>query len=211
MCIVYGYIRFSPNTSQEEAERQIKELQKICEKKYSIVATSNLISTTRIEIFYDFHPGNTFDRPRWKNLKDKLQKGDRVVVTSLESFSKATFRITLNEIDNLQNRGIEFNVLNLKEDSKTFWEYVLQIYDYFEKIRLERQGAAIAAIGANAVLKKEKYPGRKTVLDKEFLQELQDLLKQNVTSPTELSRKLGRSRSTIYKGLKLLKEQGKFS
>lgn len=211
MGTIYAYMCFSPDTSQKEAEHEIEKLKQKCEKDYGIVGGSNFNLVTPIETFYDFHPGNTFERSGWKLLKDKLQKNDRVVVKSLQSFSKATFRITLNEIENLQKRGIQFNVSNLNEDSKTLWEYVLDIYDYFENIRLERQGAAIAAIGANAALRKEKYPGRKSVLDKDFLQQLQDLLTRNITSPTELSRKLRRSRSTIYKALKLLKEQEKFS
>lgn len=200
---VYGYILFSPEALEADVTQEIEKFVKNCKQTFNI--------KNDVEVFYDLHPGNTFDRPNWNSLKGKLKKKDHLLVKNLQSFSRTTLRTTLNEIDNLKKRDIQFTMLSLNEDPNEFWSYVLKIYEYFEDIRLERQGTAIASIAANIILRQEKYPGRKTVLDKQFLDQLQDLLAQNVTSPTELARRLEKSRSTIYKALKLLKEQEKFS
>lgn len=207
---IYGYILFPLQTSDDEVNEKIEDFVKEHKKAYE-ACENTWYSKQKMEVFYDVHPGNTFDRPNWNRLQEQFQKGDELVVISLQTFSRATFRTTLTEIDNLKKRGIRFTVLHLlKDNDKDPLEYIFEIYDYFEDVRLERQGTAIASIAANIALRREKYPGRKTVLDKPFLEQLQDLLDQNVTSPTELARRLDKSRSTIYKALKLLKEQEEF-
>jgi DNA invertase Pin-like site-specific DNA recombinase len=192
--VVYGYTRISASL-YEDSEDSILTQKEELRKKYP-----------NLNIYCDIHPGDTFDRPKWKILKDRLKQGDKVVVTKVEIFSKSTFLITLNEITNLRQSGIEVIILELLSKEKTFWDYVTDIYNYFENIRVNRQLLVINSIIANPLLKKEKYPGRKTFLDDDFLEELQELRNQNVRSPSVLARKLGTSRSTIYKALKLVTE-----
>lgn len=201
----YGYVLFPfKEPSEEEKEEKKKQLMDDRNGDWKVKDENDIV--------YEYHSGTTFDRQKWKALKAKLTPIDKLVVVSLESFSRATFRTTLKEIDDLKKRGIYLVILEfeLKKKRKELWDYVADIYEYFEEIRLERQGTAIASIAANMVLRSEKYPGRRTVVDTEFLEQIQDLLRQNVTSPTELAKRLDKSRSTIYKALKLLKEQDKF-
>ena len=200
-----GYICFFDIGSKQNPEAAAKKEF----EKYQEILSPNSIDGPGL--YWDVHPGTDFDREQWKKLKDRLQEGDEILVTNLQSFSKTAFRVTLQEIDNLQKRGITFRVASLEDrnlEKQTFWNYVVAFSEYFEQIRVDRQRSAIASIGANFALRRQKYPGRKTVLDAVFLTKVQELLKQNITSPTELARQLQRSRSTIYKALKLLEEQG---
>lgn len=232
MSNVYGYVRISPNDNLPNGDlletllkqtmglhndlfpnlsSDFSDQHKLLLKKQYQEGLSKLDIEPK-NIFFEVHPGDTFDRPSWKKLKDKLQKEDRVVVTTLKVFSTSTFRMTLKEIEILRKREIKLCVLELEMDeTKTIWDYVTDIYDYFEQIRLDRQVVAIAAIGLNPLLRKAKYPGRKSVLDPHFFQQLQTLLKKGTKSPTQLAKELGKSRSTIYKALKLIREEENFS
>lgn len=220
---IYGYIRINPderlvgyknqpfrkdhlfNFEPNFSDEQKFLLEEKCKK---------FVSQRKMEereLYLEVYSGDTFDRPVWKKLKEKLKENDIVVVMTLKDFSTCTFRTTLKEIESLRERKINFSVLDLKFDKedkdKNLFDYVADIYDYFEAIRLDRQGTALAMIAANPILRKEKYPGRKTILEPNFFQKLQELLQKNITSPSILARELGTSRSTIYKALKLLKEE----
>jgi DNA invertase Pin-like site-specific DNA recombinase len=224
---VYGYIRISPkehlskdenglfldsqnfyNFNSNFSNEQKFLLKKQCDQlrsKYDIDLKN---------IYAEVHPGDNFDRPVWKRLKEQLQEKDRVVVMTLKVFSTSTFRTTLKEIDSLRQRGITLYIVDLEmapKENKNILDYVSEIYDYFERIQLERQSTGIAAITVNPILRKEKYPGRKSILDPQFFKQLQELLNQGTTSPSVLAKELKTSRSTIYKALKLIREEETFS
>ena len=191
---VYGYIRIDPKESNHDIE---------IEKQTKIIR-SNYVGFT-FEFIYDVHSGEDFDRHAWKELKDKVNPGERISVVSLEILSNATLHTTVKEIETIQSRGISVDIVEFQNKG---WIHIFtDMHGYFERIRLQRQMAAIATIAKNEPLRKLKYPGRKTILNDIFLQQVQELINQHITSPTELCRKLGRSRSTIYKALKLLNQE----
>jgi DNA invertase Pin-like site-specific DNA recombinase len=223
---VYGYIRISPNEhfSKEENELFLDSQNSIYNFNSTFSNEQKLLLKKQFDqlrqkydidlrnMYSEVHPGDNFDRPVWKQLKEQLQDKDRVVVMTLKVFSTSTFRTTLNEIDTLRQRGITLYIVDLEMDpkqDKNILDYVSEIYDYFERIRLERQSVGIAAIAGNPVLRKEKYPGRKSILDPQFFARLQELLNQDITSPSVLAKELKTSRSTIYKALKLIREEEK--
>ena len=63
--------------------------------------------------------------------------------------------------------------------------------------RKERQRQGIQAAKKNG-----KYLGRKTVIDKKLISQVQDLKENNNLSITEIAKVTGRGRTTIYKVLK---------
>ncbi|WP_460294545.1 recombinase family protein [Clostridium sardiniense] len=56
--------------------------------------------------------GKTTDRPMFKELINRLQSGDILVVTKLDRFC-GTVKEGLESIDNLINRGIKIHILNM--------------------------------------------------------------------------------------------------
>jgi DNA invertase Pin-like site-specific DNA recombinase len=217
---VYGYIRISPNDELSEdesgvfSENSIYKFDPNFSNKQMFLLKKQFDELRKYDIdfenmYCEVHPGDNFDRPIWKKLKAQLKEKDRVVVTTLKVFSTSTFRTALKEIETLRERGITLYIDDLKMDPKkeNILDYVSQVYDHFERIRLERQSVGIAAITASPILRKEKYPGRKSILDPQFFKQLQELLNQGLTSPSLLAKELKTSRSTIYKALRLIREE----
>lgn len=96
---IYGYARVSTKTQLDGngLEQQVNEILKIYK---------NAI------IYKESFSGKTMDRPIFKELINKLQDGDILVVTKLDRFCR-TVKEGLESIDNLINRGIKIHILNM--------------------------------------------------------------------------------------------------
>jgi len=96
---IYGYARVSTKTQLDGngLEQQVSELLKIYQ---------NAI------IYKESFSGKTMDRPIFKELINKLQDNDILVVTKLDRFCR-TVKEGLESIDNLINRGIKIHILNM--------------------------------------------------------------------------------------------------
>ena len=64
------------------------------------------------EIVTEAFSGKTMDRPQFQKLLNRLEPNDTLVVTKLDRFARSTID-GLNLIEDLLNRGIAVNVLNL--------------------------------------------------------------------------------------------------
>lgn len=96
---IYGYARVSTKTQLDGngLEQQVSEILKIYQ---------NAI------IYKESFSGKTMDRPIFKELINKLQDNDILVVTKLDRFCR-TVKEGLESIDNLINRGIKIHILNM--------------------------------------------------------------------------------------------------
>lgn len=64
------------------------------------------------EIILEAYTGTKMDRPKFKKLLDKLEKGDTLVVCKLDRFAR-TAREGLEVVENLMERGVKVHILNM--------------------------------------------------------------------------------------------------
>lgn len=94
-----AYLRIS--TQEQRPDRQIDGMQGLCD-----------------ELFIEYASGATMKRPVFDEVLNKLDKGDILYVWDLDR----AFRSTLDAIqtaDNLQQRSIALNIVNLQLDTRT--------------------------------------------------------------------------------------------
>lgn len=95
---VYGYARVSTKSQEDNTslENQIKTLkEKGCTK-----------------IFYEVCSGATMDRPEFKDLENVLKKGDTLIITKLDRFTRSTEK-GIAKIEELAEKGIKVDILNM--------------------------------------------------------------------------------------------------
>lgn len=94
--MLYGYARVS--TLGQSLDNQIESL---IDKGVS-----------EENIFSDQYTGSRIDRPGFTDLLNTLESGDSLVVTKLDRLARNT-REALNVINELQDKGVVINILNL--------------------------------------------------------------------------------------------------
>lgn len=96
--MIYGYARISTKTQEDNSslKNQIEVLSK------------NGCS----EIFQEIYTGATMDRPVFNNILKKLQKGDTLMVSKLDRFTRST-QDGIEVIKLLTIKGIKVNILNM--------------------------------------------------------------------------------------------------
>jgi DNA invertase Pin-like site-specific DNA recombinase len=142
-------------------------------------------------------------RPIFYNLiENQLKEGDCLIITKIDRCSRNTLSF-LQLKSQLSEKHVHFRVLELPEKyfkespSDKFVSTALAAIAEFETARrLERQ-----IQGIEAAKKKNKYKGRKTVINNELIKKVEKYYNLKVPV-TEIARITDRSRSTIYKVLK---------
>lgn len=121
--MVYGYARVS-------TKGQAKNGNSLDAQKEA------LINAGAQQIFVDSVTGTKMDRPQFKILLSKLQKGDTLVVTKLDRFARSCSQAS-ETITDLLNNGVIVDVLNmgrLSNDSvSTLLRNVLLAFAQFER------------------------------------------------------------------------------
>ncbi len=97
--IVYGYARVS--TRGQARDGNSLEYQE-----------EQLRSAGAEKIYIDTYTGKVSDRPELDKLMKKLQSGDTLVVTKLDRVARSVVAGT-ELIDELNNRGVKVNILNM--------------------------------------------------------------------------------------------------
>lgn len=97
MGITYGYIRVS-SAEQNEA-RQIDAL--------------SAAGVDKRRMFIDKKSGKDFNRPEWIRLRHLLQKGDLLVVQSLDRLGRNYGEIQDEWRDLVRDKGVDIRVLNM--------------------------------------------------------------------------------------------------
>jgi DNA invertase Pin-like site-specific DNA recombinase len=145
---------------------------------------------------------NIKDRPVFYNLIDnELTENDLLFVTKIDRCSRNTLEF-LKLQERLQKKGVIFISLDLPYASdmavnKLIATNLAAIATFENERRKERQRQGIAA-AKNA----GKYLGRKTVITKKLIAQVQDLKENKNLSITEIAKITGKGRNTIYKVLK---------
>lgn len=142
------------------------------------------------------------DRPIFYQLIDhELKENDLFFVTKIDRCSRNTLEF-LKLQERLHKKGVTFISLDLPYASdmavnKLIATNLAAIATFENERRKERQRQ-----GINAAKKAGKYLGRKTVITKKLIAQVQDLKENKKLSVTEIAKITGKGRNTIYKILK---------
>ena len=142
------------------------------------------------------------DRPVFYNLiDDELKENDLLLVTKIDRCSRNTLEF-LKLQERLHKKGVRFISLDLPYSNDMAVNQLIStnlaaIATFENERRKERQRQGIQAAKKNG-----KYLGRRTVIDKKLISQVQDLKENKNLSITEIAKVTGRGRTTIYKVLK---------
>jgi len=142
------------------------------------------------------------DRPVFYHLiDDELKENDLLLVTKIDRCSRNTLEF-LKLQERLHKKGVTFLSLDLPYSNdiavnKLIATNLAAIATFENERRKERQRQGIQAAKKNG-----KYLGRRTVIDKKLISQVQDLKENKNLSITEIAKLTGRGRTTIYKVLK---------
>lgn len=188
----YGYVRVSSKSQEDNSslEVQKQELlrQGVSEKniRVEVGSAADLIS----------------ERPVLQKLiEEELQENDLLIVTKIDRCSRNTLEF-LKLQEKLFNKSVTFIALDLPYSNdmavnKLIATNLAAIATFENERRKERQRQ-----GIEAAKKAGKYLGRKTVITKKLIAEVQDLKENKKLSVTQIAKVTGKGRNTIYKILK---------
>ena len=188
----YAYARVSSKSQQDNSslESQKQEFLKLGVPEQNI----------RVEV--GSAAENIKDRPIFYSLIDnKLTQNDVLFVTKIDRCSRNTLEF-LKLQERLHKKGVTFISLDLPYSNdmavnKLISTNLAAIATFENERRKERQHQGIQAAKKNG-----KYLGRKTVITKKLIAQVQDLKENKKLSITEIAKITGRGRNTIYKVLK---------
>ena len=139
------------------------------------------------------------DRPVFYNLiDDELKENDLLLVTKIDRCSRNTLEF-LKLQERLHKKGVRFISLDLPYSNDMAVNQLIStnlaaIATFENERRKERQRQGIQAVKKNG-----KYLGRKTVIDKKLISQVQYLKETKNLSITEISKIIGRARNTIFR------------
>lgn len=188
----YAYARVSSKSQQGNSslESQKQEFQKLG------------VPETNIRVEVGSAVDNIKDRPVFYHLIDnELTQNDVLFVTKIDRCSRNTLEF-LKFQERLHRKGVIFISLDLPYSNdiavnKLIATNLAAIATFENERRKERQRQ-----GIEAAKKAGKYLGRKTVITKKLIAQVQDLKENKNLSITEIAKITGKGRNTIYKILK---------
>lgn len=186
----YAYARVSSKLQNYSLESQKQEFLKLG------------VSEKNIRVEIGSAADNIKDRPIFYHLIDKeLTENDLLFVTKMDRCSRNTLEF-LKLQERLHKKGVTFISLDLPYTNdmtvnKLIAANLAAIATFENERRKERQRQGIKAAKKNG-----KYLGRKTVIDKQLIEQVQDLKETQNLTITEIAKVTGRGRTTIYKVLK---------
>ncbi len=180
--LIYGYARVS--TKQQELNRQIDILEKFnCD-----------------EVLMEKISGVKSDRPELNRLKDKVRKGDTVVVESFSRLGRST-KDLINLVSFFEEKGVK--LISTKEDFDTSTaqgKMMLTIFQAFSQF--ERDLIAERTIeGLKSARARGRIGGRPKTNQKAIANAIK-LYKTQEYSIKEITEMTGVSKATLYRYIK---------
>ena len=188
----YGYARVSSKSQEDNSSLESQKQQFIKQGIYK--------RNIRVEVASAADPIR--ERPIFHKLIEKeLQKGDLLIVTKIDRCSRNTLEF-LKLQEKLFNKSVSFISLDLPYSNdmavnKLIATNLAAIATFENDRRKERQREGILV-----AKKAGRYAGRKTVITKKLIAEVQDLKENKNLSITQIAKITGKGRNTIYKVLK---------
>ena len=189
---IYGYARVS--TAQQDYATQIEDLKRAGATK----------------IFKDKYTGTTADRPEFDKLMAKIKNGDTLIVTKLDRLARNT-QDALNIVKKMNAEGVILRVLNIGTiDNSPSGRLIFTVFSAFAEFERDlivsrtQEGKAWAKANNPNFL--EGMPRKYNHEQIDFAWKLHT---QDHMSYSEISKKLGISKATIYRRFRELKKNKK--
>ena len=188
----YGYARVSSKSQEDNFSLEVQKKEFIKQG----VPKKNI----RLEVGSAADPIK--DRPVFQKLIDQeLKENDLLLVTKIDRCSRNTLEF-LKLQEKLFHKSVTFIALDLPYSNdmavnKLIATNLAAIATFENERRKERQRQGIAA-----AKKAGRYAGRKTLITKKLITQVQDLKENKKLSITEIAKVTGKGRNTIYKVLK---------
>ena len=188
----YGYSRVSSKSQEDNSSLE--------SQKQEFIQQGVPEKNIRIEIGSAADPIK--ERPVFQKLIDQeLKENDLLFVTKIDRCSRNTLEF-LKLQEKLFKKKVNFISLDLPYSNDVAVNRLIAtnlaaIATFENERRKDRQRQGIQAAKKNG-----KYFGRKTVIDKKLISQVQDLKENKNLSITEIAKITGRARNTIYKVLK---------
>ena len=185
--MIYGYARVSSIGQEKNGN--------------SLEAQENALKERGCEVIYkEAYTGTTTDRPQFSVLLEKLQKGDTLVVTKLDRFSR-TAADGAKLVQELHNRGVIIDIINMGRADNTpmgkLMVTMLLAFAEFEHDQiLERFNTGKEIAKAHG----KRVNGREPIEIPDFAKYLEKT-KSGEMTVTECCKELGIGRTTWYKKL----------
>ena len=187
--MIYGYARVS--TAQQDYATQIDDLKRAGATK----------------IYKDKYTGTTANRPEFDKLMDKLQNGDTLIVTKLDRLARNT-QDALSIVKQMNDEGVILRVLNIGTiDNSPSGRLIFTVFSAFAEFERDlivsrtQEGKAWAKAN-NPNL----HDGMPRKYDQEQINFAWKLHTQDHMSYSEISKKLGISKATIYRRFRELRD-----
>ena len=187
--MIYGYARVS--TAQQDYATQIDDLKRAGATK----------------IYKDKYTGTTANRPEFDKLMDKLQNGDTLIVTKLDRLARNT-QDALSIVKQMNDEGVILRVLNIGTiDNSPSGRLIFTVFSAFAEFERDlivsrtQEGKAWAK--ANNPNFHDGMPRKygKEQIDFAWKQHTQEHM-----SYSEISKKLGISKATLYRRFRELRK-----
>ncbi|HJF87557.1 MAG: recombinase family protein [Caldibacillus thermoamylovorans] len=189
---IYGYARVS--TAQQDYATQIEDLKRAGATK----------------IFKDKYTGTTADRPEFDKLMAKIKNGDTLIVTKLDRLARNT-QDALNIVKKMNAEGVILRVLNIGTiDNSPSGRLIFTVFSAFAEF--ERDLIVSRTQEGKAWAKANNpnfHDGMPRKYDQEQINFAWKLHTQDHMSYSEISKKLGMSKATIYRRFRELKQNKK--
>lgn len=208
----YGYVRVS--TREQNEQRQIEVM-----KKYGI---------RKSDIFIDKSTGKNFERPSYQALKEELENGDILLITSVDRLGRNKQQ-SLKELRELREKGVVIMIENIPttlikvdEKNKGMIEMInnilIEVYTTLaeEELKMikERQEQGVKAMrtdekGRKVSLKTNRVAGRPNKqenLTKEQIRYIKAWISKNIKL-SDCIKFTGLSKATLYRIKDTLKEE----
>ncbi|WP_270749339.1 recombinase family protein [Lactobacillus amylovorus] len=186
---IYGYARVS--TAQQDYATQIEDLKRAGATK----------------IFKDKYTGTTADRPEFDKLMAKIKNGDTLIVTKLDRLARNT-QDALNIVKKMNAEGVILWVLNIGTiDNSPSGRLIFTVFSAFAEF--ERDLIVSRTQEGKAWAKANNpnfHDGMPRKYDQEQINFAWKLHTQDHMSYSEISKKLGISKATIYRRFRELRD-----
>ena len=192
MNTIYGYARVS--TVKQDLSSQVE----------------NLKRAGAVKIFKDKYTGTTANRPEFDKLMAKIKSGDTLIVTKLDRLARNT-QDALNIVKKMNAEGVILRVLNIGTiDNSPSGRLIFTVFSAFAEFERD---LIVSRTQEGKAWAKANNPNFHEGMPRKYNQEQIDfawkLHTQDHMSYSEISKKLGISKATIYRRIRELKQNKK--
>lgn len=182
--MIYGYARVSSTGQAKDGN--------------SLEAQERALKDRGCEVIYqEAFTGMTTDRPQFSKLVNMLQKGDTLVVTKLDRFSR-TASDGVKLVQELQERGVIIDIINMgRVDNSSMGKLMVTMLLAFAEFEHDQTIERLNSGKAIAKAHGKRTDGRNRICPPEFASYLKKQ-KDGLMSVSECCRELGISRTTWY-------------